>query len=135
MTTRPLYRYADIAAGTLKREIGISIQFQQPEVFMSTYTTTQQVKNQLINYILTNPGERMFQPYYGAGIRQGLFEQNQIDFSGLEETLKTGIEQNVQNIVVKSVNTSSTGDNTINIGITYSINGIVDELNVEIATS
>jgi|LakMenEpi03Aug12_release.lakeMendotaPanAssembly.Ray.scaffolds.fasta_scaffold174743_2 outer membrane protein W len=135
MTTRPLYRYADIATGTLKREIGISIQFQQPEVFMSTYTTTQQVKNQLINYILTNPGERMFQPYYGAGIRQGLFEQNQIDFSGLEETLKTGIEQNVQNIVVKSVNTSSTGDNTINIGITYSINGIVDELNVEIATS
>ena len=102
---------------------------------MSTYTTTQQVKNQLINYILTNPGERMFQPYYGAGIRQGLFEQNQIDFSSLEESLKTGIEQNVQNIVVKSVNTSSTGDNTINIGITYSINGIVDELNVEIATS
>lgn len=134
MSQRPLYRYADIANGTIKREIGISVQFQQPEVFINTYTTTQQVKNQLINYILTNPGERMFQPYFGAGIRQMIFEQNDLDFISLEENLKLGIEQNVQNIIVNNINATSSGDNTLSININYSINGIVDDLNVEVTT-
>ena len=73
--------------------------------------------------------------WFGNKVVVPLQESHVRFLTSLEETLKTGIEQNVQNIVVKSVNTSSTGDNTINIGITYSINGIVDELNVEIATS
>jgi hypothetical protein len=130
---RPIYRYADVNANTsLKREIGISVQFQQPEVFISTYTTKQQVKNQLINYILTNPGERMFQPYFGSGIRNLIFSQNSIDFSGLEEQLKTKIEQNVQNIIVNDVVAIGSDKNDLKININYSINGITDELNIEI---
>jgi uncharacterized protein len=133
ISNRPIYRYADInPTGSLKREIGINIQFQQPEVFMSTYTTKQQVKNQLVNYILTNPGERIFQPYYGAGVRNLLFQQNSLDFDSLEENLKTGIERNVQNIIVNFVNIVGDNENGVNININYSINGITEEVNVEI---
>jgi len=131
MVNRPIYRYNDVVSGSLKREIGISVQFQQPEVFISTYTTKEQVKNQLINYILTNPGERMFQPFYGSGIRNLLFEQAQPDFASLEEQLKVKIEQNVQNIIVNDV-IAVGNDNELRIAINYSINGITDELNIEI---
>ena len=132
MVNRPIYRYNDVVSGSLKREIGISVQFQQPEVFISTYTTKEQVKNQLINYILTNPGERMFQPFYGSGIRNLLFEQAQPDFASLEEQLKVKIEQNVQNIIVNDVIAVGNDNNELRIAINYSINGITDELNIEI---
>jgi hypothetical protein len=132
MVTRPIYRYNDVVTGSLKREIGISVQFQQPEVFISTYTTKEQVKNQLINYILTNPGERMFQPFYGSGIRDLLFEQAQPDFISLEEQLKLKIEQNVQNIIVNDVVAVGNDNNELRISINYSINNITDELIIEI---
>jgi phage baseplate assembly protein W len=137
MSNRPVYSYNDISPNATKqREIGISVQFQPNSVFISTYTTKQQVKNQLINYILTNPGERLFQPYFGSGIKNLLFQQ-EVDLEGLEETLQQNIENYVQNIIVNSVNitTNTTRTNAINININYSINNITDELNVELNPS
>lgn len=134
MSNRPVYRYSDISSNTTKqREIGIGVQFQPNSVFTSTYTTKQQVKNQLINYILTNPGERLFQPYFGSGIRNILFQQ-EVDLEGLEGTLQEGIENYVQNIIVNSINitVNDTRTNAINININYSINNITDEINVEL---
>jgi len=134
MSNRPVYRYSNVSPNATKqREIGISVQFQPNSVFLSTYTTKQQVKNQLINYILTNPGESFFQPYFGSGIRNILFQQ-EVDLEGLEGTLQQGIETYVQNIIVNSVNitTNTTRTNAINININYSINNITDELNVEL---
>jgi len=133
IVNRPVYSYNELTSSySHQREIGISLQFQQPQVFTSTYTTTQQTKNQLINYILTNPGERFFNPGFGSGIRGLLFQQN-IDVDSLEENLKLGIERNVQNIIVKSVNiTPVDRTNSLNINIVYSINNISDELNVQV---
>lgn len=134
MSNRPVYSYNDISSNTAKqREIGIGVQFQPNSVFISTYTTKQQVKNQLINYILTNPGERFFQPYFGSGIRNLLFQQD-VDLESLEDTLQQNIENFVQNIIVNSVNitTNTTRTNAINININYSINSITDEINVEL---
>jgi hypothetical protein len=133
IVNRPVYSYNELTSSySRQREIGISLQFQTPGVFTSTYTTTQQTKNQLVNYILTDPGERFFNPGFGSGIRGLLFQQN-IDLFSLEENLKNGIERNVQNIIVKSVNiTSLERTNTININILYSINNISDELNVQV---
>lgn len=134
MSNRPVYRYNDISPNTTKqREIGISVQFQPDSIFLSTYTTKQQVKNQLINYILTNPGERLFQPYFGSGIRNILFQQ-EVDLEGLEENLQQGIENYVQNIIVNdiSITPNTTRTNAVNININYSVNNITDELNVEL---
>jgi phage baseplate assembly protein W len=132
MSTRPLYRYNEITGSnkTVNRELGISVQFLQNGVFKSTYTTTEVTKNQLINYILTNPGERFFNPNYGSGIRQYLFE-NVDNLESIEEKLAQGITQNVQNIRVNAVNAFQ-DNNSLYITIDYSINNINDNLTLEI---
>jgi phage baseplate assembly protein W len=132
MSTRPLYRYNEITGSnkTVNRELGISVQFLQNGVFKSTYTTTEVTKNQLINYILTNPGERFFNPNYGSGIRQYLFE-NIDNLESIEEKLAQGITQNVQNIRVNAVNAFQ-DNNSLYITIDYNINNINDNLTLEI---
>jgi phage baseplate assembly protein W len=135
MTVRPIYTYADVVSNTTKKEIGIGIQFMENGVFTSTYTTTSQTKNQLINYILTNPGERFFNPGFGSGIRALLFEPN-TDLDAISDNLKEGIELYVQNIIVKDViTTSNTDSNTIFIKISYSINNQQDELTLALNTT
>ena len=131
MSNRQIYSYNGTQINSPQREIGISVQFQQPEVFMSTYTTTQQTKNQLINYILTNPGERFFNPNFGSGIRNLLFEQN-VDFDSLSQTLQDNIELYVQNIKVNSVIINEGKSNDVNILINYSIQNIQDTLTVSL---
>jgi len=34
-------------------------------IFNSTYTTTEQIKSNIINYVLTNKGERVLNPNFG----------------------------------------------------------------------
>ena len=43
--------------------------------FASTKTTVEAVKNNIKNLLLTNRGERVFQPLLGLNLRQFLFEQ------------------------------------------------------------
>ena len=103
MAVRPIYRYNDVTSNaTIKKEIGVGVQFVENGVFTSTITTASQTKNQLINYLLTNPGERFFDPGFGSGIRALLFEPN-TDLEVLTDTLKEGIERYVQNIIVNDV--------------------------------
>jgi phage baseplate assembly protein W len=130
---RPIYSYNELTSSySRQREIGISLEFITPGVFTSTYTTKQQTKNQLINFILTNPGERFFNPAFGSGIRNLLFENN-TDFSSLEENLKDLIERYVQNIIIKELTiTPSSDSNAVSINIFYSINNISDELSIQI---
>ena len=131
MAQRTIYGYSDLTNSTIKKkEIGIGLEFLPNSVFTSTYTTNQSTKNQLINYLMTNPGERPFDPYFGAGLKGLVFEQN-VDLDSLEDSLKEGIENNVQNITVKNI-TVNGQNNTINIKINYSVNNITDELNIEL---
>ena len=136
MTVRPIYRYADITSNTtIKKEIGVGVQFIENGIFTSTLTTTSQIKNQLINYILTNPGEIFFNPNFGSGIRQLLFESN-VDLELISSNLKIGIESYVQNIIVNDViATSDPNTNVIYINVDYKINNQQDELNIALTTS
>ena len=54
--------------------IGVSIPFNQPSVFNQTYTTNDQIKSNLINYVLTNRGERPLNPNFGLSLQEKLFE-------------------------------------------------------------
>jgi phage baseplate assembly protein W len=134
MSVRNIYTYADVTSNTtIKREIGIGVQFIENGIFTSTYTTLSQVKNQLINYILTNPGESLFNPNFGSGIRQLLFEPN-VDLDNIEYSLKEGIQAYVQNIIVNSV-TATSDNNIVYINVNYSINNQQDELNIALTTN
>lgn len=58
-----------------KVAVGVTFPFDGPAVFNSSYTTKDQVKSNLINLLLTSPGERLLNPNFGVGIRDLLFEQ------------------------------------------------------------
>ena len=53
--------------------IGVDIPFNEGGVFTPNYTTKEAIKNNLINYFLTNPGERPGNPTFGGGLRNFIF--------------------------------------------------------------
>jgi len=58
--------------------IGVKLPLQKDPVygFGVTKNVRENIKQSLKMLILTNPGERMMLPEYGAGLRNYLFEQN-----------------------------------------------------------
>ena len=49
--------------------------FNGTAVFNSTYTTKDQLKSNIINLVLTEPGERINEPSFGVGIKRYIFEE------------------------------------------------------------
>lgn len=72
--------------------IGCDIPFNGGTVFTPNYETKKAIKNNLINYFLTNPGERPGNPTFGAGLREYLFTQISEDNLDL---LKEDIQQKI----------------------------------------
>ena len=103
--------------------IGVAIPFSAPGVFTSVYTTQDQLKYNIINYLLTGRRERVFQPNFGAGLREQLFEQITDDsIATIESTIRTGVENNFPNVNVTQIQVTPAYDqNTINILFSYSI--------------
>ena len=54
--------------------IGVSLPFNAKGVFNKTYSTKDQIKSNLINLLLTDKGERIMNPEFGADLRRSLFE-------------------------------------------------------------
>jgi phage baseplate assembly protein W len=103
--------------------IGVDLPFNGAGVFVLNYTTKDAIKNNLINFFLTNPGERPANPNFGAGLRNYIFTQintNNLDF--IKEDIQEKLNFNFPNIIVNSVEVLGQEDyNTINIIIKYSI--------------
>jgi phage baseplate assembly protein W len=112
--------------------IGVNIPFNEGGVFTPNYTTAQAIKNNLINYFLTNPGERPGNPTFGGGLRAFIFEQlatENIDF--LREDVASKVKNKFPNIEVDELNVISTPDtNTVTVQLYYRVmnTSISDEL-------
>lgn len=104
--------------------IGVSIPFNGPAVFNSVYLTNDQIKSNIINFILTNKGERVFQPNYGADLRRFIFENiTTNNLKGLETKLTNDIQNNFPNVIIKSLTLSQTPyqQNTVQLDIVYTL--------------
>ena len=112
--------------------IGVNIPFSTPGVFQPNYQTKDAIKNNLINYFLTNPGERYENPLFGAGLRNYIFKQiNTESFDFIKEDIQAKLKDNFPTIEVEDVEIlKSVNENTIQVNITYSIpnTGINDTL-------
>jgi len=112
--------------------IGVDLPFNGSAVFKSNYQTKDAIKNNLINYFLTNPNQRLGNPTFGGGLRNFLFEQiteDNLDF--LEENIQEKLKTQFSNVKVDGVELTSNQDkNEIKITVTYSIinTGINDRL-------
>jgi len=118
------------------KAVGVDIPFNGPAVFKSNYLTKDAIKNNLINFFLTNPGERYLNPTFGAGLRAFIFEQITTDnLDGLKRNISSQIEGSFPNISINSVNILQENDyNSITVTLNYSVNNtnIADNLEIQL---
>ena len=109
-----------------KVAVGVTFPFDGPAVFNSSYTTKDQVKSNLINLLLTSPGERLLNPNFGVGIRQYLFEQV-IDKKFLKNKITDGAqiyipEIEIDDVFIKRENLTTTPElHTVRISLYYKV--------------
>jgi phage baseplate assembly protein W len=114
--------------------VGTSLNFNNPGVFLSTYTTKEAIKNNLINFFLTNITERYLNPNFGGDLRKYIFEQinsNTTDF--LKEDVQTQINLYFPSVIVGSLYVTEYPDyNQMVVTIKYTIadTNISDQLDI-----
>jgi phage baseplate assembly protein W len=103
--------------------IGVSLPFDNPAVFETVYTTKDQIKYNLVNFLLTDPRERIFNPSFGAGSRNSLFEQITPETTdNLDSLIRTGVERYFPNVVITALTFGGSPDtNTLTINLSYTI--------------
>ena len=117
-----------------RRAVGFGFPLNGDAVFVPTYQTRDQIKANLVNYLLTNRGERVFNPNFGANLRNLLFE-------GSLDTTEEEVRERIQNdiaiffpeVQVKQIIFDSIPDsNTIKFTLTYQIVvfGIEESVNI-----
>ena len=106
-----------------RKAIGVKIPFNKKGIFQYNYTTKDQIKSNLINLLLTSPGERYHEPSYGVGLREIIFEPN-TESNEVISTLKNKIDQNLSihlpQIKVNHLNVTPQ-DKLLNIKIEYTV--------------
>ena len=119
----------DLAPGTA---IGFNLPIDGEAVFTPNFQTRDAIKVNLINYLLTNPGERPANPTFGGGLRSFIFTQIEAeDLEYLKKDIQNKILNYFPNVLVENVTIFSNPDkNTITVSINYSIpnTNINDEL-------
>jgi phage baseplate assembly protein W len=114
--------------------VGVVIPFNAPSVFFSTYTTKDAIRNNLLNFFLTNQTERYLNNQFGANLRAFIFEQISSDnIDGLKENNQSLISQYFNNIKIEKLDVLQYPDtNEIKIQLYYSIinTGITDQVQI-----
>tara|TARA_B100000427_G_scaffold312776_1_gene304557 strand:- start:1031 stop:1423 length:393 start_codon:yes stop_codon:yes gene_type:complete len=84
------------------------------------------IKQAIVNLLLTNKGERLFQPEYGSDIRSQLFEP--LDYAtaaSIKSSILYSLSTFEPRINVLNINIFlNYGDNGFNVDMTYKINGV-----------
>ena len=114
--------------------VGVNIPFSHPNCFTSNFTSLASLKNNIINYFLTEPGERPDNPLFGGGLRSFLFEQiANGTFDGIEDHITTKLTAGFPSVKLNKIDVlSNDSTNTITVNITYSLpqQGITDEIEI-----
>lgn len=115
--------------------IGVSLPFDGPAVFKTVYMTKDQIKYNIINYLLTDRRERIFNPNFGANIRAKLFEQLTTNTDEeLDIIIRTGIAQYFPFVTITNLSFISDPDNnTLKIQFSYNITNTGETDNILIS--
>ena len=102
--------------------IGVAFPLDNVNMFKGTQTVKEQVKSNLINLLLTEPGERVNEPNFGVGLKKLLFEPN-LNVEILKEKINTQIEFYIPVITLSDVIFNQLEDEyKLFIVISYSFN-------------
>ncbi len=115
--------------------VGVAIPFNAPGVFKTTYTTKEAVKNNLINFFLTNKNEIYLNPTFGGNLRAFIFQQITTgNLDSLKEDIQYQLNLYFPSVIIESLNIDSYPDiNQINVILKYNIKDTGLSDTVEIA--
>ena len=117
-----------------RKAVGFGFPLNGSAVFVPTYQTKDQIQANLINYLLTNKNERVFNPSFGADLRSLVFRNptstslGELQFE-IESTLATLFPE----IEIKEISfEDQSNENSITFNLTYNIItlGIEDSINI-----
>lgn len=115
------------------KAVGIDIPFNGDAVFKSNYTTKEAIKNNLINFFLTNPGDRYLNPGFGGGLRAFIFEQMSTNnLGGLKESIQFKIKNIFPQINIISLELLQ-DENSLFLNFSYEIinTNLTDTIEIE----
>lgn len=108
--------------------VGVALPFDAPGVFRTVYTTKEQLKYNIINFLLTDKRERIFTPNFGANIRSKLFEQITPEtLDDIDNLIRTGVQQYFPNVVISDLSFGGDpNENLLKIQFSYIISNTGD---------
>jgi phage baseplate assembly protein W len=118
----------------VSKTVGIDLPLNGRGIFKPNFQTKDSIKSSLINFLLTNPGERYLNPLFGAGIKDYIFSQletGRLDF--LKEDVESKLNSSFPNIsITKFEIFREDENNTITIKFTYDIlnTGVEDGITI-----
>jgi phage baseplate assembly protein W len=122
-----------------RKAIGFGFPLDGNAVFIPTYTTREQIKANLLNFVLTNKGERVFNPNFGGNLRTLFFQQiDDVTEDQLITIIQDGINLYFPSVQVQEIKfdkeNGQTDRNVIQFILTYQVQnfGITDELNISL---
>ena len=94
------------------------------------------VKQSVKNIILTNPGEKPFRPFYGAGLTQFLFENDDgLDVTEIQETVFESISRDEPRAEVLGVKVITNPDqNSLKVRVAFRVinTSTVEEISIDL---
>ena len=131
--------YASITSGSAvpleQQDQTLSTTRKTGGVFSLNYTTSDQVRSNLKNLVLTSPGERPYHPNFGVGVYELLFDNATDDvLDELETRIVSQVAYWLPYVKVhdSNVTRAENNPNRVNIGITYSSYNNIDKEVVDI---
>ena len=97
--------------------VGITLPIQRGEdgYFRQSFRTFDQVRSNLKNLLLTKKGERIFQPTFGSGLHDLLFNPATEKFEeDLENTINDAVAQWLPYVIVEDINIDISKEQTDN---------------------
>ena len=117
-----------------RKAVGFGFPLDGNAVFNPTYQTRDQIQANLVNYLLTNKGERVFNPNFGADLRSLIFKNPTATSLGeLQFEIESALNTFFPEIEIQEIKFDDLGnENSLTFSLTYQILtlGIEDSINI-----
>ena len=107
--------------------IGLSLPLQiGTNSFNTTYQTSDQMKSNIKNLLMTRKGERLLQPEFGSGLHELLFDFNNDDLAvQIEDAITSAVSQWLPFITIEEIEVTASDEskdrNQVDISISFRI--------------
>ncbi len=93
--------------------VGLALPIQISNVaFKQNYTEIEQLKTNIKNLLLTKRGERLMNPFFGAGVETVLFEPITDEFEDkIQDIITKSVERYIPNVSIDEINVDMSNEN------------------------